>query len=344
MPRAAHDVALLNAGKIAQQDNAHVILIQIHDHAAQVALELQHLAGHHVRQTRHTADTVGHADDLAHLIVVYGAVGGSDDLPHVLQNGLTVLAAVIRITNQTLQTVKGRAVIHGVAHAQAHAGHQTFVHLAAQVDQLTGRNVLPRFLAGGGEDRRQLLPQRCKLCLRQRLGGGNGHRQLFPLGQGEKVAGLGGNRMVHILNEIVHQRLAPEGVLVFLQRLAGRLRHLTENLCADLLLHDGAKLLLTHSGALAQHVGRLLAALGSGNAVFLHLAAGAGQQLVFPLLRLCLVLAYAVFKSSGVLLRSLRLVQRCGDLIPALLKHPRDHLAGDEKQGAEEDDEVDDGK
>ena len=65
---------------------------------------------------------------------------------------------------------------------------------------------------------------------------------------------------------------------------------------------------------------------------------------VFPLLRLCLVLAYPVFKGSGVLLRSLRLVQRCGDLIPALLKHPRDHLAGDEKQGAEEDDEVDDGK
>ena len=75
MARPAHGIALLDGGKVTQQHNTHVVLIQVHHHATEIALELQHFPGHHIGQAGHTADTVGYADNLTHLINIHSPAG-----------------------------------------------------------------------------------------------------------------------------------------------------------------------------------------------------------------------------------------------------------------------------
>ena len=181
MARPAHGIALLDGGEVTQQHNTHIVLIQVHHHATKIALELQHLACHHIRQTCHTADTVGHADDLAHLVGIRGIVHGFNGFAHLIQHGAAFIAAHVP-GRQTLQTMGNRPIVHGVAHTQAHAADECFLRFAVQFDAVVAhRDALVLRPAGSSKLLPQGFLQSHKLLFRQGLRGRNRDRQLLPL-------------------------------------------------------------------------------------------------------------------------------------------------------------------
>ena len=248
---------------------------------------------------------------------------------------------MLRVADHALQATGNRAVIHGVAHTQAHTGNQALVRLTAQVNDLAaGRGIPLRLLAGGDKNFVQGLTQCHKLLLRQGLGSGNGDCQLLPVHHGQDVAGPGRHFLSGFLNKLIHQRNALRCELVFLQRLCGFLRYLTEHLGADLPVHDGAQLPLPLLRVPAQHIGLLLTAFCGGSAVLLHLLPGICQQVFLLLSGLLLLQFHLGFDCQRIFLRPRGLLQLMDDLFLAFLKHPDDHLAGNEKQCTEQDHEV----
>ena len=135
--RPAHNIVLPNGGKLAQQHNAHIILLQVHDHAPDIACKFQHFPGHYIRQARHAANTVGHADDLTGLINVNGIVNAVEGTAHTLQRRPALPSrAVLCGIGHALQPIGGGAVIYRVSHAHTHTGNQALVHTAVQPNQM----------------------------------------------------------------------------------------------------------------------------------------------------------------------------------------------------------------
>ena len=60
---AADLIAFLQAGIVAQQHDADVVLLQVHHHAAQIPVEFNQLARHGIRYAGDAADAVGDADN-----------------------------------------------------------------------------------------------------------------------------------------------------------------------------------------------------------------------------------------------------------------------------------------
>ena len=137
--RPAHGVALLNGGEVAQQHHAHIVLVQVHHHAPEASLKLQHFPGHHIGQARHMADAVGHADNLAGLININGIVRAAELFANALQHRqllLVIHAAVeFHLLAQSVQLMRQGSVVHGVAHLHTHAAHQAVVHLIAHGEE-----------------------------------------------------------------------------------------------------------------------------------------------------------------------------------------------------------------
>ena len=242
--------------------------------------------------------------------------------------------------HQALQAAGCTAVIYGVAHTQTHAGDHALICLAVQVNNLSAGCILSRRPAGSGKHIRQGPAQLFGLRLRQRLRAGGGDCQLLPGRQGQDVTGPGRDHLPGLLNKSIRQCRAAGCVFVLSQGLAGLLRHLADNLGADLLVHNGPQLPLPLRSALAQHIGCRLAVAGGTDSIFLHLPLRILQQLFFLLPGQRIVPVDLIFQSGGTFLRLFRLVQLSGDLFLALSEHPGDHLAGDKKQSSKQNQKV----
>ena len=108
-------MALLQIVVIAEQDDADVVRLEVHDHAAQAALHLQQLARHRVGHAGNAANAVRHAADGAELVdlrvlrdLAERAAQGLDQLPVGAVEGRKLLAGAF-------QKPGCAAVIHGVA-------------------------------------------------------------------------------------------------------------------------------------------------------------------------------------------------------------------------------------
>ena len=151
---------------------------------------------------------------------------------------------------------------------------------------------------------------------------------------------LGHNGFPNPSDTCVRQGGSLCGKFLFLQSLAGFLRHAAQHLGPGFLLHDGTQLACPLLGTAAHHAGRLLSVLGGSGAVLLHLTAGVTQQTFLLLPGLLRIRLYLTLNILGVFLRLFCFLQRPGDLFLALPEHPGDPLARDEKQCAEQDDKV----
>ena len=149
---AADLIALLQAGIVAQQHDADVVLLQVHHHAAQIPVEFNQLARHGIRHAGDAADAVGDADDGSllvdrRLIVCLGQLF----LQRVNKRFVVVFQDTDRIP-YTLQHALEGAVIDGVADFQVGAADQALIRTGRNPD-LVFRRRLPR-LTQGIQDRR----------------------------------------------------------------------------------------------------------------------------------------------------------------------------------------------
>ena len=153
--RAGHDAALPQAGLLSQQDAAHAVPGQVHDHALNTGLKLHQFAVHRPVQTLDLGNSVAYADnpadllDLAHgLEILDPGLEVLDQAAHVaavlhlealdlglqaLYQALQFLTARIKIAleslGQPLQTSPDTAVIDHALDLQAKAAQNGRVDL-----------------------------------------------------------------------------------------------------------------------------------------------------------------------------------------------------------------------
>ena len=129
-------IALLQAGVVPEQHDTTVVLFPVHDHAAEVSVELNQLTGHGVRHAGNPADAVRYADDRALLIDCRAAIHGGQLL---LQGIDEFLIIMLQNRNRFLcavqHSLQGR-VVNRIADAQVNAADQAFVRIGVQLQLL----------------------------------------------------------------------------------------------------------------------------------------------------------------------------------------------------------------
>ena len=333
LPRAAHAVAFLQVSVRTEQDDADVLAAEVHDHAAQRAVKGEQLAGHDIGHAAHAADAVGQARDDAGLEHVDGDVRVCEPVADargeigVFVRG--VQGAVGRVLLEQVERVAQRAVIVRVADAQAHAADQLRAYRRHARDMTVGAcERVPECVERGGG---------------QRLGRLDLHGQRAGLGEGERVARLGGQMCTDVGDKFVHERGAcgREGVLC--QHSGGRRRDAADGRVAYAVLHVAAQLRLGLRYAAAYGLG-LARGLGVGSG-----GVGLGLRLCLGKLGVCLSVG-SLLRLGDVLggvacliLRVRRAAERVGNAVAALLKELADLLAREENQRQRQQQEVEDG-
>ena len=254
--RTAHRHALLHVLVVAEQDHADVFRVEVHDHAAQVAREVEHFARHDVGKTGDAADAVRHADDLARLedvdVGVYGGELPADGFRDRLRLGIGAERVALHVLRQAVELVGERAVIDRIADAHAHAADEVLVHLVAAGDErLT-------------QDLRELL----HLLVGEGLGARYGNIQFLQFVHIQNITRHCSHKVLDLLDEAVCKSLTGFAVLIAAEDLRCLVRHEADRVRGDAVFHVGAQLRLGLGGVQAHLLGLLRARVGGGFAVF----------------------------------------------------------------------------
>ena len=144
---AADLIAFLQAGIVAQQHDADVVLLQVHHHAAQIPVEFNQLARHGIRYAGDAADAVGDADNGPLLVDRRFPVRlGKFFLQRIDERFVIVFQDIDRIPDPLQHALEG-AVIDGVADFQVGAADQALIRAGRDPDLILCRG-LPRLMQG----------------------------------------------------------------------------------------------------------------------------------------------------------------------------------------------------
>ena len=155
----------------AEDDAAHPVRLDVHDHAPLPVRELHELAVHDVGHAVEPADAVGDADDPAHLEHVDADVEALHSGKKALVHGIRVVlgdGAVVELLPDAVELVRDGGVVDRVPDAELQAADELGVLLHPEADLPAGR---ADHLRGPGPD---LLYK----GLRERVGGGKRHIEL----------------------------------------------------------------------------------------------------------------------------------------------------------------------
>ncbi len=225
--------------------------------------------------------------------------------------------AVGRVLLEQVERVAQRAVIVRVADAQAHAADQLRAHGRHARDVAVGarERVRERVERGGG----------------QRLGRFDRHGQRAGLGEGERVARLGGQVLTDVGEKVVNETCARGCERVLRQHTGGSGRDAADGRVAHAVLHVAAQLRLSLLRAAAHGLG-LTGGLGVGGrgvglGLTLRVRELALRLRVGRLLRLGNVLGGV----AGLILRVGRAAERLGNALFPVAEELADALARQER-------------
>ena len=313
LPGAAYLGALVQFLIAAQQHGADGVLLNVHHHAPQAAVKLQHLACHHVGQAGNAADAVRQTEHLAGLEAARLFIRRGQLLLEIDRQVLAGVLLALQFLIQPVQHIGKAAVIHRVAQLQAQAADQALLCSCFKVHRGAGLA-----LHQGAH-----LPGDLRVDL---LRPGQGGLQALAPAQAGPVAVGQRQLLLQGIQEARRHSLAGLGIICPLQQLSGLCQNVRRLFVPELPQHLTLHAQCVLPGLLPAALRQFLPGLGTLAETLRRALSGLAHNLLALGLALRPNILKGLCNMLCVLPRRLCRVQGVTDLLAVAVDHVDNHL------------------
>ena len=313
LPGAADLGAFVQFLIAAQQHSADGVLLNVHHHAPQAALKLQHLACHHVGQAGDTANAVRQTEYHAGLEAARLSVRCCQLLLEVDRQILAGVLLALQLLAQPTQHIGKASVIHRVAQLQAQSADQAFLCSCFKVH------------GGAGLALHQGAHLSGKLWVDLLRPGQGGLQALAPAQAGPVAVGQR-QLLLQGLQEARRHGLAGLGIVRPLQQFSGLGENVLRLFVPELSHHLPLQAQCVLPGLLPAALSQLLPGLGALAEALRRALSGLAHDLLTLGLALRPNILKGLCNMLCVLPRRLCRVQGVTDLLAVAVDHVDNHL------------------